>query len=127
MNCLLQKSRASFREEVERAILLGVRLPGRTSGPARAALVKPTEFARAATFIKFAVRRLIWKAANSSENTAGQGQCIGHRFEHLRQIMETCPKIPIGVCVDTAHALLRVTTSARKTAYKLWLKRYKAR
>ncbi len=38
------------------------------------------------------------------ENTAGQGECIGHRFEHLREIMDLCPKLPLGVCFDTAHA-----------------------
>jgi len=38
------------------------------------------------------------------ENTAGQGECIGHRFEHLEQIMHACPKLPLGVCLDTAHA-----------------------
>ncbi|PYS85083.1 MAG: hypothetical protein DMF70_04765 [Acidobacteria bacterium] len=38
------------------------------------------------------------------ENTAGQGECIGHRFEHLRAIMDLCPKLRLGVCVDTAHS-----------------------
>jgi deoxyribonuclease-4 len=38
------------------------------------------------------------------ENTAGQGECIGHRFEHLREIMDGCPRLSLGVCFDTAHA-----------------------
>ena len=38
------------------------------------------------------------------ENTAGQGECMGHRFEHLRTIMKACPQLPLGVCVDTAHS-----------------------
>ena len=38
------------------------------------------------------------------ENTAGQGECIGHRFEHLREIREQCPDLNLGVCLDTAHA-----------------------
>jgi deoxyribonuclease-4 len=38
------------------------------------------------------------------ENTAGQGDCIGHRFEHLDAIMRACPKLPLAVCLDTAHA-----------------------
>jgi deoxyribonuclease-4 len=38
------------------------------------------------------------------ENTAGQGACIGHRFEHLREIIEACPGLNLGVCFDTAHA-----------------------
>jgi deoxyribonuclease-4 len=38
------------------------------------------------------------------ENTAGQGACIGHRFEHLRDIIAACPTLNLGVCLDTAHA-----------------------
>ena len=38
------------------------------------------------------------------ENTAGQGQCIGNRFEQLRAIMDACPRLPLGVCLDTAHS-----------------------
>ena len=38
------------------------------------------------------------------ENTAGQGECIGHRFEHLREIIEQCPDLDLGICLDTAHA-----------------------
>ncbi|HEU5246313.1 MAG TPA: deoxyribonuclease IV, partial [Candidatus Udaeobacter sp.] len=38
------------------------------------------------------------------ENTAGQGECIGHRFEHLRAIIRACPKLPLAVCIDTAHS-----------------------
>ena len=101
---LLQKSRASFREEVERAILLGVDYlvvhPGSARGAREADGIRTCSDS-----IKFAVRRLnLGKLRILLENTAGQGQCIGHRFEHLREIIEACPKIPIGVCVDTAHA-----------------------
>jgi deoxyribonuclease-4 len=38
------------------------------------------------------------------ENTAGQGECIGHRFEHLRDLIDRCTDLPLGVCFDTAHA-----------------------
>ena len=38
------------------------------------------------------------------ETTAGQGTCLGHRFEHLAQMI-TSAKQPerLGVCVDTCH------------------------
>ncbi|MFO0907705.1 MAG: deoxyribonuclease IV [Isosphaeraceae bacterium] len=38
------------------------------------------------------------------ETTAGQGTCLGHRFEHLARIIEqaTAPE-RLGVCVDTCH------------------------
>lgn len=101
---ILQKSRASFREEIERAILLGVDYlvvhPGSARGASEADGIRTC-----ADSIKFASRRLnLGKLRILLENTAGQGECIGHRFEHLREIMNTCPRIPLGVCFDTAHA-----------------------
>ena len=38
------------------------------------------------------------------ETTAGQGTCVGHRFEHLAYILDRVhKKIPIGICIDTCH------------------------
>jgi len=37
------------------------------------------------------------------ENTAGQGSSLGSRFEELKAILDACPELPVGVCVDTAH------------------------
>jgi len=101
---ILQKSRASFREEIERAIVLGVDYlvvhPGSARGAHEAAGIR-----KCSESIKIACRRLnLGKLRILLENTAGQGECIGHRFEHLRYIMDGCPKIPLGVCFDTAHA-----------------------
>ena len=41
------------------------------------------------------------------ENTAGQGTCVGHRFEHLGAIFEAlgvAARERVGVCFDTQHA-----------------------
>jgi deoxyribonuclease IV len=101
---MLQKSRASFREEVERALLLGadylVVHPGSARGSREADGIRTCSAS-----LKLACRGLnLGKIRILLENTAGQGECIGHRFEHLRQIIEACSKIPLGVCFDTAHA-----------------------
>jgi deoxyribonuclease IV len=101
---LLQKSRASFREEMERALLLGadylVVHPGSARGACEADGIRTCSES-----LKVASRRLqMGKLKILLENTAGQGECIGHRFEHLREIMDACPKLPLGVCFDTAHA-----------------------
>ncbi len=37
------------------------------------------------------------------ENTAGQGSTLGSRFEELKAILDACPELPLGVCIDTAH------------------------
>jgi deoxyribonuclease-4 len=40
------------------------------------------------------------------ELMAGQGTCLGHRFEHLRTLLETTAEgHRLGVCFDTCHAL----------------------
>lgn len=38
------------------------------------------------------------------ENTAGMGSSVGTRFEDLRAILDEAPELPLGVCIDTAHA-----------------------
>jgi deoxyribonuclease IV len=38
------------------------------------------------------------------ETTAGQGSCVGWRFEELAYIIEKVgARIPLGVCIDTCH------------------------
>ena len=101
---MLEKSRVSFREEVERAILLGVDYlvvhPGSARGSCEA-----DGIAKCGQSLKIACKRLkLGSLRILLENTAGQGDCIGHRFEHLHEIMNACPKLPLGVCFDTAHA-----------------------
>src|SRR2546430_12762371 len=99
---ILLKSIASFREEVERAILLGVDYlvvhPGSARGACEADAIEIC-----ALSLQLACKGLrLGKLKILLENTAGQGECIGHRFEHLRAIMELCPELSLGVCVDTA-------------------------
>ena len=101
---MLQKSRESFREEVERALLLGVDYLVVHPGSARGAC-EADGIALCAESLKLACKGLeLGPFRILLENTAGQGECIGHRFEHLAQIMRACRKLPLGVCLDTAHA-----------------------
>jgi deoxyribonuclease-4 len=38
------------------------------------------------------------------EATAGQGSCVGYKFEELGYLIEkTHKKIPVGICIDTCH------------------------
>jgi deoxyribonuclease IV len=101
---LLAKSRESFREEVERAVLLGVDYLVVHPGSARGAR-EADGIAKCAVSLKLACKGLkLGRFRILLENTAGQGDSIGYRFEHLRAIMDACPKLPLGVCFDTAHA-----------------------
>ncbi|HEY6119787.1 MAG TPA: deoxyribonuclease IV [Pyrinomonadaceae bacterium] len=101
---LLEKSRASFREELERAIVLGVDYLVVHPGSARGAC-EADSILLCADSLKIACKGLrLGQLQILLENTAGQGECIGHRFEHLRAIMDACPRLKLGVCFDTAHA-----------------------
>src|SRR5438270_1170280 len=87
---LLAKSIASFREEIERAIALGVDYlvvhPGSARGACEAAGI-----ATCSQSLQIATRDLeLGKIRILLENTAGQGDCIGHRFEHLRDLIGRC-------------------------------------
>ena len=98
------KSVTSFREELERGILLGadylVVHPGSAKGACESDGIRTcAESLRIASDgVDLSSFRILL------ENTAGQGACIGHRFEHLRDIMAACPELNLGVCFDTAHA-----------------------
>ncbi|HEV2385962.1 MAG TPA: deoxyribonuclease IV [Candidatus Acidoferrales bacterium] len=39
------------------------------------------------------------------ENTAGQGTAVGSTAEELRAILDACPQLHLGACLDTAHLL----------------------
>jgi deoxyribonuclease-4 len=99
-----EKSVASFREEVERGLQLDadylVVHPGSARGACEAdALQTCAESLKTACVgLELGGFRILL------ENTAGQGECIGHRFEHLREITGRCPNLSLGVCLDTAHA-----------------------
>jgi deoxyribonuclease-4 len=103
-NLMLEKSRSSFREEIERGLLLGVDYLVVHPGSARGAC-EADGIVTCAESLKIATADLdLGSIRILLENTAGQGECIGHRFEHLRELMDLCPHVPLGVCFDTAHA-----------------------
>ncbi len=110
---LLAKSRATFREELERALVLGadylVVHPG-NPGPAGAEI----GIATAVESVREAARGLkLNGAARHSkpenaltiliENTAGQGSSIGCDFEQIARMLAALEDLPVDVCLDTAH------------------------
>jgi deoxyribonuclease-4 len=56
------------------------------------------------------------------EVTAGQGSCLGHRFEHMAEILERV-RAPerLGVCLDTCHLLAAGYDIARPRGYEATL------
>lgn len=99
-----EKSRIAFREEIERAIKLEADYlivhPGSAKGAAETEGVRLCGETLGAACFDLELKNL----RILIENTAGQGDCIGHRFEHLRDIIAANPGLNLGVCFDTAHA-----------------------
>ncbi len=103
---LRAQSIASLREELDRAELLG--LDGLVMHPGSYTGGTESEGLR---LIAEALARLLEERPNGTtrillEHTAGQGTNLGHRFEHLAEIIERLGGTPrVGVCLDTCHLL----------------------
>lgn len=105
-DALYRKSIEAFVDEVRRAELLGlaylVTHPGAPVGSSE------TEgLTRVAQAIDETHQRCSgYKVKILLENTAGQGSCLGWRFEHLAAIIDQVKDAKrLGVCFDTCHAL----------------------
>jgi deoxyribonuclease-4 len=99
------RSVAALVDEMRRARLLGLTTvnvhPGSTTGEAD----ERTGLRLVADSLSYALRTEE-DVTVVLENTAGQGNTVGYRFEHLARIIELVGgDARIGVCLDTAHML----------------------
>jgi deoxyribonuclease-4 len=103
---LWEKSIAAFGEELERCAALGIPYlvthPGAHTGSGEdIGLQRESE----------ALNRLFDAGTGGDtmvllETTAGQGSCLGYRFEHLARLIELVEHDErLGICVDTCHLL----------------------
>jgi deoxyribonuclease-4 len=103
---LREQSLAALLEEYDRADALG--LQGLVMHPG--SFTTGTE-AEGLRLIASGLRTLLRTRRRSTplillEHTAGQGTNLGHRFEHLAEIIEQLDGSPrVGVCLDTCHLL----------------------
>lgn len=103
---LRARSIEALGEELDRAAMLGldglVMHPGSfTNGSEAEGLRLIAEALRQVLDARPAVTTRILL-----EHTAGQGTNLGHRFEHLAEIIDRLDGTPrIGVCLDTCHLL----------------------
>jgi deoxyribonuclease-4 len=101
---LWEKSIAAFGHELERCEALGIPAivthPGAHTGSGEEAGLEREAVA---------LNRLFERGVGGDtvvllETTAGQGSCLGNRFEHLARLFELVPHHErLGVCVDTCH------------------------
>jgi deoxyribonuclease-4 len=100
----LQKSRDAFLDELQRCEQLGIKLlnfhPGNhlNKHSSEACLSVIADSINQGLDQTEGVTAVI-------ENTAGQGTCLGYRFEQLAEIIDQVEdKSRVGVCIDTCHA-----------------------
>lgn len=99
----LQKSRAAFLDEMQRCEQLGLKLLNFHPGGSLNKISVEECLDRVAQSINIVLSKTKGVTA-VIENTAGQGSNVGHRFEHLRRIIDGVEdKTRVGVCLDTCH------------------------
>ena len=101
----LDKSRASFFDEMHRCEQLGLTMLNFHPGSTLRAISDADCLDRIAESINMALDRTRGVTA-VIENTAGQGSNMGFSFHHLAHIIDKVDdKSRVGVCVDTCHTL----------------------
>jgi deoxyribonuclease-4 len=100
---VLERSRAAFTDEIRRCGALGIPFlcvhPGAHLGAGEHEGIE-----RIAESVRMALKET--RGARVSvllENTAGQGTVLGHRLEHLAELVRLTRSRRVGVCIDTCH------------------------
>ncbi len=101
---LRARSVQAFHQELVRAIALGADYLVAHPGCCGADRGVPEAVQAVAHGLRQATRGLkLGELQLLLENTAGQGTSLGSKFEELRAIIDACPDLSVGVCIDTAH------------------------
>jgi deoxyribonuclease-4 len=100
---LRARSIQALHSEVVRALALGTDFlvvhPGARRGNSLAQALEDL-----AAALRLAMRGLnLGTLRILLENSAGQGTSLGASFAELKQILDACAELPLGVCLDTAH------------------------
>ena len=100
----LEKSRASFLDEMQRCEQLGLDRLNFHPGSHLNSISEEESLSRMAESINIALDKTKGVTA-VIENTAGQGTNLGYKFEHIRFIIDKVEdKSRVGICIDTCHA-----------------------
>jgi len=100
----LEKSRASFLDEMQRCEQLGLDRLNFHPGSHLKAISEEECLSRIAESINIVLDKTKGVTA-VIENTAGQGTNMGHKFEQIRFMIDKVDdKSRVGVCIDTCHA-----------------------
>ncbi len=99
----LEKSQQAFLDEMQRCEQLGLQFLNFHPGSQLGKIPEKESLKKVAESINMAISQTKNVVA-VTENTAGQGNNIGFRFEHLAEIIaDVNDKSRVGVCIDTCH------------------------
>lgn len=117
----LDKSRASFVDEMQRCEQLGLKLLNFHPGSHLKKISENECLDRIAESINIALSKTNGVTA-VIENTAGQGSNLGFAFHHLKHIIDRVDdKSRVGVCIDTCHAFAAGYNIADKYEFeRIW-------
>ncbi len=100
----LEKSRRAFLDEMQRCEQLELSFLNFHPGSHLGKISEEESLKRVAESVNLALDKTE-KVTAVIENTAGQGNNVGYKFEHLAFIIEQVEdKSRVGVCLDTCHA-----------------------
>jgi len=124
---LFRRSLEAFVDELARANNLGVPAlilhPGAHRGAGEAAGI-----AAVAAALDEALDRVPPPVCVLLENTAGQGSCLGHRFEQLAAILDLVRAGDrVGFCLDTCHAFAAGYDLRTAAGYRRMLREFDGR
>jgi len=119
-----RKSLEAFIDEVERCYQLGLRYLNFHPGSSLGKVSEEECLEIVAESINEAISRTK-EVILVIENTAGQGNTVGYRFEHLARIIELVEnKERIGVCLDTCHMFAAGYDIRTEEAYEKTMKEF---
>lgn len=101
---MLHKSRKAFSEELSRCHLFEISYLNFHPGTASKNSVEECLQTIVDSLLELEELASKEKTRLLLEATAGQGNCVGHRFEELAFIIKQVERrVPVGVCIDTCH------------------------
>jgi len=119
-----RKSLEAFVDEVERCYQLGLKYLNFHPGSSLGKVSEEECLKIVAESVNEAISRTK-EVILVIENTAGQGNTVGYRFEHLARIIELVEnKERIGVCLDTCHMFAAGYDIRTREAYEKTMKEF---
>jgi deoxyribonuclease-4 len=123
----LKKSRDAFLDELQRCEKLGIPYynfhPGAHVGTGEQDGIK--RIVESLNWIHERTRG--YATLSVLETTAGQGTCLGHRFEHLQEIIGRVDDAKrMAVCIDTCHIFAAGYDISNEAGYEKTMKEFDA-